>query len=79
MANSLISENKDLLPAAPTDAADAAAHGKTDLGRAGRVGLWALGIDLVVFCCGLLWLLWTKGCQDRGRWRWIPSVRRFST
>lgn len=52
MANSLISENKDLLPAAPTDAADAAAHGKTDLGRAGRVGLWALGIGFGGF---LLW------------------------
>lgn len=52
MADSLISENKDLLPAAPMDAADAAAHVKTDLGRAGRIGLWALGIGFGGF---LLW------------------------
>lgn len=52
MADSLISANKDLLPAAPVDAAEVAGHDKTDLGRAGRIGLWALGVGFGGF---LLW------------------------
>lgn len=52
MVDSLISEKKNL-PLVSRDAAEQqAAHGRMDLGRAGRIGLWALALGFGGF---LLW------------------------
>ena len=52
MVDSLISEKKNL-PLAPSDAVPKQeAHGRMDLGRAGRIGLWALAVGFGGF---LLW------------------------
>ena len=52
MANTLKTANQESLPTAADGAIDVKAFERTDIGRAGRIGLWALGIGFGGF---LLW------------------------